>query len=161
MNRARIICLVTAIAFLLALLAQAGPSSHFQNDGLTLAERRGQQIYRRGTVSSGQSVTAVLGDSGVELPASAVACLNCHGRDGLGKTEGGVTAPALAWEALTRPYSVATRTRRHRPPYTEALFARALSLGLDSAGNRLHEAMPRYRMTREEVTDLTLYLKKL
>jgi ABC-type branched-subunit amino acid transport system substrate-binding protein len=171
MNRARIICLAAALAFMLALLAQARPPSnlqpsnlqpsHFQNDGLTIAERRGQQIYRRGTDSSGQSVTAVLGDSGVELPAPAVACINCHGRDGLGKTEGGVTASALAWEALTRPYSVPTRTRRNRPPYTEALFARALSLGLDSVGNKLHDAMPRYRMTREQITDLIAYLKKL
>jgi ABC-type branched-subunit amino acid transport system substrate-binding protein len=176
MNRARIICLAGALAFMLALLSHARtpsplqtlpirPSplqtSLLQNDGLTPAERRGQQIYRRGTVLSGQSLTAVLGDSGVELPVSAVACINCHGRDGLGKTEGGVTASALMWEALTKPYGVATRTRRTRPPYTEALFARALSQGLDSAGNRLHEAMPRYRMTREDIADLTLYLKRI
>ncbi|HEX8184016.1 MAG TPA: ABC transporter substrate-binding protein, partial [Blastocatellia bacterium] len=147
--------------FLLALLAEASWLAPLQGEGLTPAELRGQQIYRRGAGSSGQGVTAVLGDSGVELPASAVACINCHGREGLGKSEGGVVASNLTWEALTRPYGVATAIGRNRPPYTEALLKRAIGMGLDSAGNKLHQAMPRYRMTHEEIADLIAYLKKL
>jgi ABC-type branched-subunit amino acid transport system substrate-binding protein len=171
MNRARNISTAAAMIFMLALLAQASlplpfQGSHlqggtFEGDGLTAAQRRGRLVYRRGVGSSGQSVTAALGNLGVELPGSALACINCHGREGLGKSEGGVVAPNITWEALTRPYGVAAAVGRNRPPYTEALLERAIRFGLDSAGNKLHEAMPRYRMTREDAADLTAYLKRL
>lgn len=161
MNRARNISIMAVAVFLLALLAQASQPSPFQNDGLTPAERRGQQIYRNGVGSSGQSITAALGNSGVELPGPAIACANCHGQDGLGKNEGGLTPSNLTWQALTGPYGMAAATARKRPPYTEATLKRAISMGVDSAGNRLHDAMPRYRMKHEEIADLIAYLKKL
>ena len=161
MNRAQSISTITAAIFLLALLSQASLPAPYQSDGLTPAERRGQQIYRSGVGSSAQGITAALGNSGVELPGSAIACINCHGREGLGKSEGGLTPSNLTWQALTKPYSVSAATGRKRPPYTEALLKRAISMGFDSAGNGLHAAMPRYRMTHEDIADLIAYLKKL
>jgi ABC-type branched-subunit amino acid transport system substrate-binding protein len=161
MNRARSISIASAAVFLLALLAQAGQPPRFQNGGLSPSERRGQQIYRSGVGSSVQGITAALGNSGIELPGSAIACANCHGREGLGKNEGGLTPPNITWQALTRPYGAAAATGRNRSPYTEASLKRAISMGFDSAGNRLHEAMPRYRMTHEDIADLIAYLKKL
>ena len=41
------------------------------------------------------------------------------------------------------------RRRRARPAaYDDRLLIRAITLGGRSAGNRLHVAMPRYRLTR-------------
>jgi ABC-type branched-subunit amino acid transport system substrate-binding protein len=85
--------------------------------------------------------------------------VNCHGRDGLGKNEGGVTPSNISWDALTKPYLVTHSSGRKRPPYTERLIDRAISLGLDSGGNTLHVAMPRYRLAQPDLADLIAYLK--
>ena len=79
---------------------------------LTPQEKRGQQIYLRGTSPSGQEITAVLG-GGTTVPASAMPCANCHGSDGLGRAEGGVIPSNITWEALTKPYGAETNGRRH------------------------------------------------
>src|SRR5436305_13914878 len=81
-----------------ALLHAAAP------DGAQLA--RGRQIYLEGTSPSGGEIVAVMSDAGVEVPALAVACAGCHGRDGKVKPEGGVTQSVLTWTALTRSYGV-------------------------------------------------------
>ncbi len=53
--------------------------------GLTPQEERGRRLYRTGTSASGAEVTAVLSTGGVELPASSMPCVGCHGRDGRGR----------------------------------------------------------------------------
>ncbi len=147
----------------LTLAALPSPShlSSTQDNQLTAEERRGQQIYRRGISPSGRDIKAVIGDSTDALPASALVCANCHARDGTGKPEGGVTPSNLTWDALTRPYEVTAAIGRKRPPYTERLVKRAISMGIDSGGNRLHIAMPRYQMSQEDAADLIAYLKKI
>ena len=57
---------------------------------LTPQEKRGKEIYLKGTSPSGQEITARLGNPGVEVPASLLPCVNCHGADGRGKPEGGI-----------------------------------------------------------------------
>lgn len=143
------------------LLVCAAVPPFWQNSGLTPAEQRGQEIYLRGSSASGREINAVLGDSSVELPASSVACVNCHGREGAGKPEGGVTPTNITWESLTRPYDVTHPSGRKHPPYTERLLKRAITMGLDPAGNRLHTVMPRYRLAQEDAADLLAYLKRL
>ena len=104
---------------------------------------------------------ALLGsDDPLELPASSFNCANCHGLRGEGTKEGGLQPPPLNWETLTRSNTSAL-TRRERAAYTEATLARAISLGVDPAGTRLHLGMPRYVMTQEQMADLIAYLKKL
>lgn len=132
---------------------------------LTPQEERGRQIFRTGASPSGgpseNKITAVLSDGAVELPASAMACANCHGPDGRGRPEGGVTPSDVTWRTLTRPYGATRPEGRSHPPYTERLLKRAISLGLDPAGNPLHAAMPRYRMSHEDMEDLVAYMKRL
>src|SRR5437588_1421828 len=70
-------------------------------DALSSPERRGKQIYLNGTSQSGKEILAYLGESSLEMPGSAMACANCHGRDGQGKPEGGVNPSSLNWETLT------------------------------------------------------------
>jgi ABC-type branched-subunit amino acid transport system substrate-binding protein/mono/diheme cytochrome c family protein len=123
-------------------------------------EARGRRIYQEGTNTSGQPITAVLG-GGSEVPASLVACANCHGRDGRGVAEGNLIPPDLKWSDLTKPYQTARRDGRPRPPYTDALITRAITLGVDSAGTPLTAAMPRYRLSLDDCADLLAYLKRL
>jgi ABC-type branched-subunit amino acid transport system substrate-binding protein len=128
---------------------------------LTPQERRGKQIYVQGTSASGREILAYLGDASLEVPGSAMACANCHGLNGEGKPEGGVRPSNLTWEALTKPYGVTHPGGRTHPPYTERAIELALVRGLDPAGNRLLNVMPRYQMSREDMADLTAYLKRL
>lgn len=148
----RQLLILTTAAFLLAAPA-AGE--------LTPQERRGKEIYLRGTSLSGQEITALMGDDAIEVPAAALPCASCHGPDGRGRPEGGVTPTNLTWEALTRPYGVRHESGREHPPYTLPLLKKAIAMGYDPAGNRLNVAMPRYRMTLDDMADLLAYLQRL
>lgn len=120
----------------------------------------GKQIYQTGTSPSGEDIVAVLaGDT--ELPASALPCSSCHGEDGRGNPEGGVAPSDLTWSSLTRPYGVTHPGGREHPPYDERLLKRAISLGVDPAGNELHVGMPRYRMSLKDMDALAAYIRQL
>ncbi len=144
------VLLVPAAAFLLEGAAE-----------LTPEELRGRQIYQEGTSPSGGEIVAVLGEDQIEIPASSVPCSSCHGRDGRGRPEGGVSPSDLRWESLTRPYGVTHPSGRTHPAYDERLLKRAVSLGLDPAGQPLHVAMPRFRMSLGDMADLVAYVKRL
>lgn len=128
---------------------------------LTPEERRGKQIYLRGTSAAGRDIKAYLGEASLEVPASTLTCAGCHGADGQGKPEGGVAPSNLTWAALTKPYGVVHASGRKHPPYTERALELAITRGLDPAGNRLLNVMPRYQMAREDMSDLIAYLKRL
>ena len=145
---------------LLALLVSAVPAL-LAAEPLTPEQQRGRQIYLEGSSPSGGEITAVMGEESVEVPASAVPCAGCHGRDGRGRPEGGVTPSDLTWDTLTRPYGVTHPSGRRHPPYDERLFKRAVTMGLDPAGAKLHVAMPRFRLSLEDMADLTAYIKRL
>jgi ABC-type branched-subunit amino acid transport system substrate-binding protein len=160
--RACLICL----ALLVALLMAIRPARHVAafaplQNVLSAQERRGKQIYVQGTSSSAQEILAYLGDASLEVPGSAMACANCHGLSGEGKPEGGVVPSNLTWEALTKPYGVTHASGRKHPPYTERALELAITRGLDPAGNKLLNVMPRYQMSREDMADLIAYLKRL
>lgn len=128
--------------------------------GASAQEERGRQIYLKGVSPSGGEITAEMGE-GVDVPASAVPCAGCHGRDGRGRPEGGVSPSDVTWESLTRPYEVTRPDGRRHPAYDERLLKRAITLGFDPAGNRLHAAMPRFRMSQEDMADLIAWLKQM
>lgn len=128
--------------------------------GLTPREKAGQQIYRTGTSPSGDEILAILG-GGTELPASSLPCAPCHADDGRGNPEGGVVPTDVTWEALTRPYGVRAQGGREHGPYTPGHLKKAIALGLDPAGNELHVAMPRYRMSIEDMNALVAYMQQL
>jgi hypothetical protein len=123
-------------------------------------ESRGRAIYQDGSSSTGRTITAVI-SSGAEVPASLVACANCHGRDGHGVPEGTLIPPDLTWSALTKPYGMIRRDARTRPPYTDVLITRAITLGVDSAGVALSAGMPRYQLSLDECADLIAYLRRV
>jgi ABC-type branched-subunit amino acid transport system substrate-binding protein len=90
-----------------------------------------------------------------------VPCGGCHGRDGKGNPEGGISPSDLTWTALTRPYGVTHPGGRTHQPYDAKLLKRAIALGLDPAGTALHVAMPRFRMSLKDMDDLISYLRQL
>jgi ABC-type branched-subunit amino acid transport system substrate-binding protein len=137
------------VAFALGAVAQPGAEA-----------RRGKQIYLRGTGSPPGEISARMED-GNEVPATLLPCLSCHGRDGEGRPEGGVSPSEIAWDRLTKPYGVRHEGGRSHPPYTESTLARAIADGIDPAGNELQIAMPRYKMSRGEMGDLIAFLKQL
>ncbi len=141
---------VLLIFLAIPLLAQDRP---------TAQEVRGRQIFEQGTSPSGRSIQATI--SGARVEGSIVPCVNCHGADGKGKPESGVVPSNVTWEALTKPYGVSHSDGRTHPPYTELLFKRAITMGIDPAGNSLHNAMPRFELTDDDAVDLLTYIRKL
>jgi hypothetical protein len=113
-------------------------------------EQRGKEIYL-GTATA-SAVKARIGVPPVDAPATLLACVNCHGRDGKGKPEGSVVPSDITWEALTKPYGVTHASGRTHQPYTERLLVRAICLGIDppatSCIQRCRDSRCRARMPR-------------
>lgn len=169
-NRKLIILLLSVCAVCLSMgahsttLLPAPPSaSAAQGEnasvGLTAQEKRGKAFYLRSESSTGQEIMAYLGE--VDVPASTLTCAGCHGPKGQGKSEGGVTAGSLTWSHLTKSYGHVHESGRKHPAFSESSFIRALTGGLDPAGNKLAVAMPTYRMTQSDMADLIAYLKRI
>jgi ABC-type branched-subunit amino acid transport system substrate-binding protein len=150
---------INALLVYLALLLFFAPST--AQTPLSPQESRGKQIYLLGTSKSGKDVFAYVGDSSLEMPGSTMPCANCHGLTGQGKPEGGIDPSNITWEALTKPYGVTHTNGRKHPAYTARGLELAITRGLDPAGNKLLAAMPRYQMSKEDLDDLVLYLKRL
>ncbi len=145
----------------ISVFAQTPGKTRPQTDLLTSQEHRGKEIYFGIAASSGTPIKALIGDPPTETPGTLMACASCHGEDGKGKPEGGVVPSDITWEALTKPYGVTHSSGRTHPLYTEKLLVRAVSMGIDPAGNKLHVAMPRFQMSREDINALIAYLKRL
>jgi ABC-type branched-subunit amino acid transport system substrate-binding protein len=150
---------VLTLLWLLCVMLCVDSTNSQNRPGPTDQEKRGKQIYVKGESGPG-TITAVLGNTDLEVPASSFSCSNCHGRRGEGTREGGLQSPPIDWETLTQPYT-SLLNRRQRAAYDEATLARAISHGLGPSGGRLHPAMPRYNMTREQMADLIAYLKQV
>lgn len=136
---------VAAVLLTMALTATAADARH------------GKKIYVRGEGSS--AIDAVTDAEGtMVIPATVLRCVNCHDYDGRGKAEGGVKPSNLQWAELTKTYAIGSRTH---PPYTPSTLKRAITMGIDPAGNELDRVMPRYRMSARDADDLVAYLQTL
>ncbi len=146
-------CVLLFLATLALVSAQSPPGT------LTETERRGKEIYLRGTSPSGREIMARIGE--LDLSASGFPCSGCHGMRGEGKSEGGVTAGNVTWSNLIKPYGHTHPTGRKHGPFTESALIRAVVNGVDSGGNELLVAMPRYKLSAEDMADLMAYLKRI
>ena len=126
---------------------------------LTREEIQGRQVYLKGTSPSGNDILAYIGKSVMEMPGSAATCVSCHGVDGRGLREHGIEATSIVWEDLTRSYTDRRIKKRLHPPYDGTTLVRAVVEGIDPAGNRLDDTMPRYRMSEKDFDHLIAYLK--
>ena len=138
---------------LCALLVAAGD--------LIPEEQRGRQIYLRGTTADGKDIVVLLDAGATPANGSVLSCASCHGAEGKGKNEGGVSPPDITWATLTKPYLVARPGGGSRPPYTERTLKRAVVMGVDSGGRQLQPVMPRFQLSYRDADDLIAFLKKL
>jgi len=121
---------------------------------LTPQQQRGKQLYLTGESAAPRKPTALISADEVEVSASVVPCASCHGRDGKGRAEGGITPANIRWDTLLQATDA-------RPAYTKPLLKRAIAMGIGANGKPLEVAMPRYRMTLEDMSDLLAYLEQL
>jgi ABC-type branched-subunit amino acid transport system substrate-binding protein len=128
---------------------------------LTRAQAAGKQIYMEGHSPSGAKVEAILGEGSTRVPARLMLCASCHGGDGKGRPEGGVTPSEITWEKLAKPLRAGGQMRRDRPGYTLATLQRAIAHGVDSAGHSLGATMPHYRISLRDLNNLIEYLRIL
>src|SRR6185295_15817761 len=142
-----------------AALCFSAVQSSQETRPLTPAERRGRAIFLRGEVPGKKPLMAMVGD--LEVPAATINCAGCHGRRGEGKTEGGVAAGNLTWSNLTKSYGHTHPSGRKHGAFNESAFTTAVVRGVDPAGNELGVAMPRYRLSIEDMNDLIAYIKRL
>jgi ABC-type branched-subunit amino acid transport system substrate-binding protein len=130
-------------------------------DPLIPDQVQGRQIYHTGTSPWGEPISAILGGQRSLLDAAILPCVSCHGPEGRGRPEGSVTPSDITWSALTRPYPISRPDGRSHPPYDRRTLVRAFTLGVDPAGNRLHAAMPRFRMSQRDAEALAAYIEQL
>jgi len=141
----------------LALLLAISLPAHADTEAES--SQRGRQIFFQGEKFSGESFTANVGAASIPVPATALPCAGCHGRDGKGRPEGGVRPSDITWFNLTKKYGGITSIGRRYESYDASSFLTAVTEGIDSAGNRLDTSMPRYNIARQDARDLVAYLK--
>jgi ABC-type branched-subunit amino acid transport system substrate-binding protein len=144
------------VGILVLLLATSLP---IFADTSTESSQRGRQLFFEGEKSNVEPLTANVGAASIPVPATALPCVGCHGRDGLGRPEGGVRPSDITWFNLTKEYGGSTLLGRRYRSYDESSFLTAVTVGIDSAGNKLDSSMPRYNIARQDARDLIAYLK--
>src|SRR5512146_2566769 len=107
-----------ALAGVLAVVLTGWAAVEAAGGPLTPGERRGRQIYLRGSGAEGREIAAVLGDGAAQVSAGILPCVQCHGWEGRGRAEAGIPPTDITWAALTAPDG------RGHPHYTEGTLAR-------------------------------------
>ena len=125
----------------------------------------GERIYFTAESASGQPITY----TGSIRMMHAISCANCHGPEG----EGGrvnmmmsyFDSPNITWHVLTQEEEheeeAGQGEHEEHPPYTEVTLKRAITEGVDPAGDRLDDEMPRWRMSEQNLDDLVEFIKTL
>jgi mono/diheme cytochrome c family protein len=140
----------------LAVLLLLGPGARARSD-VSKQEDAGRALFLTGR-TDGPPPYAMVGAGNVTVPATAVPCASCHGRDGHGRAERGIVPANITWAALSAPYAA---SGRQRPAYSDTSVIRAVTMGIDAAGNRLDPIMPRFHLTAADAAALVAYLKQL
>jgi cytochrome c oxidase subunit 2 len=128
----------------------SGPEEYVSN---------GQMIYFTGRNERGQRIPF---DGGpMWLYRHGGGCAACHGPDGRGG------APVMMGTEIPgdiRFYHLTEEEHEEgeeHPPYTEELIKRAITQGLNPAGEPLDLTMPRWHMSEADLDDLIMFLKTL
>jgi ABC-type branched-subunit amino acid transport system substrate-binding protein len=149
----RAAALLGTLLVLIAAPAGAAP--------LSPDEEAGRAIFQDGESSFGDAFSGRLGIAQQQVPGTAARCANCHGPDGRGRSEGGVRPANIIWSELTKSYGHEHDNGRRHSPFDEASLKRALTQGMDPAGNPLDGVMPRMEISDRDFNALLAYLKKL
>ena len=148
---------ISGLSVVIALLLAISPPIQAQSD--KAASERGRHLFINGERLNGEALSANVGSASFSIPATALPCVNCHGRDGRGQAEGGVIPSNITWRNLTKEYGGTTSVGRQYKAYDVTSMLTAITEGVDSAGNRLDSSMPRFAISKRDAHDLVAYLK--
>lgn len=119
----------------------------------------GELIYFTGTNEQGQRIPFRGGPMWLFMHGGS--CAGCHGPDGRGG------APVMMGTKIPGDISYhhlieeEHEEGEEHPPYTDELIKRAITEGLNPAGEPLDWTMPRWRMSEKDLGDLLEFLKTL
>ena len=125
----------------------------------------GEQIYYTGTSRTGPPITFQMHDGyGMPMMRGQMACVDCHGENGEGGTlsmmmMGTVEVPTIQYNRLTGEEH--SEGEEAHAPYTDETIKRAISEGVNPAGEPLDWPMPVWNMTDAQLDDIIAYLKTL
>jgi hypothetical protein len=183
--------MLIAIVFTLLLLSmvsqadEAPAGDQLAVAGFTHNEavRLGERMYRGSILANGEIMQAiVVGD--IPMDGRMFTCVTCHQRSGQGSVEG----PIITWPTGANNLYVPRRrtgawnvdkagqgpgaverwslpsqyqAADARPAYTDESLAHMFRTGIDPAGNKLMNIMPRYQLDEDDMAVLIHYLKNL
>ncbi len=119
----------------------------------------GQLIYFTGRNDRGERIPFDGGPMWLYMHGGS--CAACHGADGRG---GAPVMMGTEMPSDIRYHHLLEEEHEEgeeHPPYTDELIKRALTHGLNPAGEPLDLTMPRWRMSERDVDDLLEFLKTL
>jgi len=122
----------------------------------------GQTIYFTGRNQQGQRIP--FDGAPTWLYMHGGSCASCHGADGQGGAPVmmGTEIPGdIRYNHLTEEEHEEHEGGAEHPPYTDERIKRAITLGLNPAGEPLDPTMPRWRMSDQDLDDLIEFLKML
>ena len=127
----------------------------------------GERIYLTGFSASGKPISARGGDAamGMHRQMHGGGCATCHGFEREGRRlmpRFWIKAPALTSEALFGDDDHKKDSDGHgnHGNYDAVSLRRAITEGVDPAGELLGQAMPRWSMNESDLNDLIAYLQK-
>lgn len=123
----------------LAPQAAAGPSASVPS-----SIPNGRSIFQKGKDLHGVQIIA-------QKPPLFPSCASCHRTNGAG----GMHLPGGAVSADLRHAALVTHQKH---PYTITLLERAISTGIDNAGKPLDPVMPRWRLSKQDLQDVSFYV---
>lgn len=135
--------------------------------------RLGERMYREGILPDGKPLTGFVSND-VPVDGTAFTCISCHLRSGLGSVEGGVVTPPTNGRVLYQERKPYIKGQEFvplihnyavylpiRPAYTDETLSALMSSGFDPTGREMAKAMPRYKMSDQDMAILIAYLKTL
>ena len=134
--------------------------------GSTAFVSNGERIYFTGTSASGLPISVSGGGgsmSGMHRQMHGGGCASCHGAEREGKRlwpQFWIKAPALSVDALFGDDAHGEGGDGHgdHASYDAESLRRAITRGLDPAGESLDQAMPRWSMSPSDLDDLVAFL---
>lgn len=174
---------LSIMAILVIAYGVAESETRPDGPGKALGAKVGERIYWEGVGRDHEAFDVVVqGD--VVSSSENYACVGCHRPSGFGSSEGGQFVPPITQPILFSEkradrerrnrrfrdlfkqkqgsgFSARVRMPTLRPAYTEETLANAIRDGVDPAGRKLNDAMPRYRIDDANIGHLIDYLKTL
>ena len=120
----------------------------------------GERIYYTGINELGERIPFEGGPMWLYMHGGG--CVSCHGEDGRGGVPvmmGTEIPPDIRYEHLIEEEH--EEEGEEHPSYTDETLKRAITAGLNPAGEPLDYTMPRWRMSEADLNDLLDYLKGL